>query len=383
MPDGAPTSIYVGVETGSQSISLGEAVTRLEREAHDRLIDEARITLDDSFDLAGANLANGFAVTIWLGWGDTRVKMFTGTIAQLGGEVGSDADAGSTTVVVRDPSRVMHETNSNVSAEADETLQQLVERVAAIHSGTFAIGEVECNPNPTFERANLPRQLDRTDFQFLQQLARTWGHRCFVEINDDEPKFYFKSIQTLWAADPMGELQLCRGYGTLMSFKYERIAARAVRQLVSAALDPVTGDVVVADSGPVVSTPPPMGSVSSSVREQEPALASAQERLAGAVATVPPTPPPPGAARGGSSDVARARNYVIVDPTQASGLRAEARSLGHVDLRAKGRVKLSGMAPWAEGDWWVKRVTHTVVPGRTAAGRTSSTTYECHLELTR
>lgn len=380
MPDGAPTSIQVGVETANQSISLGDAVVRLEIEDHDRLIDEARITLDDTFDLAGAHLENGFKVVIMLGWEAELVTVFTGEIVRIGGQMA--ATSGGTTIVVHDPSVRMHRANQHLHAQPGETLSALVRRVVTPYSDHFTVDGIECDPDPTFESANLPRQLERTDFEFLQYLASTWGARCFVEVNDDQPKFYFKSIQTLWAADPVASLQLCRGYGALMSFRYERIAARATRQLVSSSMDPVTGQTVTADSGPVPAAAAAGGGLSASVRTAEPGIAASQEQLAGAVAAETRIPDQSQSVIGGSSDAARTRNYVIVDPTQASGLRAEARSVGHVDLRAKGRVSFSGMAPWAEGDWWVKRVTHTVVPRR-RTGDSASTSYECELEVTR
>ena len=384
MADGAPTSIFVGVETGAQSVSLGDAVVRLEIEDHDRLVDEARVTLADSFDLAGAHLANGHAITIWLGWEGERVKMFTGTVVQIGGEVGAGATSGGTTIVAHDLSARMQAANNNFAAEPGEKLSDLVTRIASRHRGTIHMGEIECQPDPTFERANLPRQLARSDYEFLQDLARTWGARCFVEINDDQPKFYFKSIQSLWAADPLGQLDLCRGRGAITSFRYERIAARATRQLVTAAIDPVSGATVRGDSGPTTPPAPAAGRLSSSVTEIEPGLARANDTLATATASAVAEPPPPATIRGRSSDPARARSYVVVDPTQALGLKGEVRAVGHVELRAKGRVTLIGMAPWAEGDWWIKRVTHTFTPARpTATPPRPTATYECQLEVTR
>lgn len=383
MGDGAPTTLAVMVDNGgAKPVSIGDAVARIEIEDHDRLIDEVRVILDDAFDLAGANLANGHTITVSLGWGKELVTMFTGPLVRIGGRVGAGEGTGATTLVAHDPSVAMHQAHHSVIAQPDEKLSHLVARVVEPYSAQFTRGEIECKPDPTFERAALPNQLGLSDFEFLQSLATIWGARCFVEVNEDKPTFYFKSIQSLWAAEPLGRLELCRGAGSIISFRYERIAARATRQLTAAAVDPVSGETVRSVSDPAAPAAPAAGRMSRTVRVNEPGLTRANEKLAGG--TAPAAPPAPGTIRGQASDPARARSYVVVDPTQALGYRAEVRAVGHVGLRAKGRVELTGMAPWAEGHWWIKRVTHIYTPARPAAAeRRPTATYECALELTR
>lgn len=384
MGDGAKARPKVVITTAGGPLTIVDSVRTLTVEDHDRLIDEARITIDDSFGLAGHGVQPGQGVSVEIGWDDEFTKIFDGNVVEVTGSMGGDSASSGTTVVAHDPSAALHAASNTIVAQEGETLSQLVTRVMATHHGAIPIGEVACDPDPTFQEPNLPRSMGRTDFEFLQHLATVWGCRCFVEWNDDKSKFYFKTISSLWSAKPMGALQMCRGWGEIRSFNYERVAARAARQLVTAAIDPVSGDTTRSDSGPVVPTPTPPAGVSAAVATAQPGLAAAATGLA-AGASTPPPPNPPRAVPGGSSDPARSATHVIIDPTRVSGLRGEAQTAGNVDIRAKGRVTLTGISPWAEGDWWVKRVKHIVRQQRITDGdeQRLSATYECSLEVTR
>ena len=35
-------------------------------------------------------------------------------------------------------------------------------------------------------------------------------------------------------------------------------------------------------------------------------------------------------------------------------------AVGTIKLRAKGKVEIAGVANWAEGDWYVRQVTHII-----------------------
>ena len=384
MGDGAKARPKVEITTADTTVTIMEPIRELRVEDHDRLIDEARISIDDSFGLASYGIQPGQEVGVEIGWDDEFTKIFDGTVVEIEGSMGADADSSVTTVVAHDRSAALHNASNTIVAQEGEKLSQLVRRIMRDHHGDIAVGQVACDPDPTFEAPNLPRSMGRTDFQFLQYLASTWGYRCFVEWNDGQSQFYFKSISSLWAAKPLGALQMCRGWGEIRTFTYERVADRAARQLVSASVDPRSGDTVRSDSGPVTPTPTRAAAVSSSVATAEPGIAAATGTLA-AGASAPPPVNPPRTVEGGASDPARSGTDVVADPTQVSGLRGSALTAGNVDLRAKGRVTLTGISPWAEGDWWVRRVTHIVrqQPGLGPDQSPVSATYDCSLELTR
>ena len=51
------------------------------------------------------------------------------------------------------------------------------------------------------------------------------------------------------------------------------------------------------------------------------------------------------------------------DPTTIRGLRARALAVGNINLRAKSKVKISGITNYAAGDWYVRVARHKVENG--------------------
>jgi phage protein D len=373
--DGSRPGITVAWGDGGKSLT--PAVVQLVVEDHDRLVDEARVTLDDGHELAGNAFAKGQTIDIAMGWDKERTRIFTGRIVRVGGATGG---RGGLTLVVHDPSAAMHAAYRAQTFPEKSKLSAIVRAVLAKH--TITEGEVACDPDPTFEAPNVPRQLDRSDYQFLQELAAVWGCRCFVEVNDEAAKFYFKTVKSLFAAKPMATLSHCRGWGNVLSFRYERVAARAARQLVNTVVDPRSGAATVTQGTPPAPPPTASGTVAPDVATAEPGLARNNERATAEAAATPPEPLDITAQLGLPSDPAKAASLVVTDPTQVIGYRAAAKVVGHAGLRAKGRVKVEGIAPWAEGDWWVKRATHTWAKARDARDRPTAS-WETELELTR
>jgi phage protein D len=374
--DGAAPAIAVDWSPGGKPQDLTPAVTSLSVDDHDRLIDEARITLGDGFALAAAHFEPGQRVTVRIGWERKLTKVFEGAIDRVEGASGSHA-----TLVVHDPAAPMNRGKQGRAFPPNLSLGFLVREVASKYE--VPIADISCDPDPTFAGHNTPHQVDLTDWEFLQGLARVWGARCFVEVNDDKASFYFKSVRALWAASPLATLTHCRGWGNVMSFRYERVAAKAARQLATVAFDPKTGQPVRGQGDAPPAPPPATGSLSPDLAAHEPGLAQVhQQATAATAASPPPVPSPPLHLLGLPADPDRAAALAVTDPTQVSGYRAEATVVGNTGLRAKGRVKVEGIAPWAEGDWWVKRATHCWERARTATDQPTAT-YVTKLELTR
>jgi hypothetical protein len=58
------------------------------------------------------------------------------------------------------------------------------------------------------------------------------------------------------------------------------------------------------------------------------------------------------------SDPDKIATTVKADPTRILGYSGHGTAIGTVKLRAKGKVTIKGIAPWAEGDWYVHQVNH-------------------------
>ena len=222
-------------------------------EDNDRLVDEASLTFDDP-DGKGADLfVPDKTLTVALGWDEENAVLFEGVVVDRHPVAGADGKR-SVTVVARDLSHRMSQTP--VTGEFQPgTLETVVREVAKRNNWTGDLATITCDPNPQLTEHNDLKQVNETDYHYLQRLAERYGARAFVEYNDGKSRFYFVSNRSLLEGKPLGTLEYCRGLNKLIEFKYSSVAARSAKQYVANAVDPVTGDVKTAQGDPA--TPPP------------------------------------------------------------------------------------------------------------------------------
>ena len=348
----AQPSPFLSVKLEGQKGDLAPLVRAVAVEDNDRLVDEARLTVKDPDGNGAALFEHGRRLTVDLGWEEEHAILFEGLVVESKPQAGANGIR-SLTVVARDLSHRMSQKPVTEEHPAGP-LKTIVERIAARNQWTGAKAKIVCDPNPTLSERNDRTQHAKTDYQFLQELAERYGARGFVEYNDGQSRFYFVSNRTLLEAKALGRLEYCRGMNKLIEFRYETVAARSARQVVASAVDPVSGEVRTAEG----ETPAP------------------------AAATSPSAPPPAATlAPGQPSDPDRARRVTVFDPTRVLGLRGTGRAVGTIVLRAKGKVEIIGLAPWAEGDWYVSKATHTWQDVSTSEVRRSS--YETRFTATR
>jgi phage protein D len=332
---------FLNVKLEGQKDPLDPLVRAVTIEDNDRLVDEANLTFDDP-DGNGANLfAPDKTLTVDLGWDGEHAVLFEGVIVDRHPVAGANGKR-SLSVVARDLS---HRMSQEVKASEFEPalLESIVRKVATRNNWTGDLAKITCDPNPQLtEKNELTKQVNETDYHYLQRLADRYGARAFVEYNDGKSRFYFISNRSLLESEPLGRLEYCRGLNSLIEFKYSSVAARSAKQYVANAVDPVSGEVKTAQ-GDAATAPP-------------------TAPLAGAAPVAPAAPTP---AVGQPSDPDLANRVVVTDPTRVLGLRGEGRAVGTIALRAKGKVTIIGLAQWAEGDWYVSKATHTWSDTRT------------------
>lgn len=361
---------------GTHEVSA--SVASVEVEDNDRLIDKATIVLRDPHGSAPPSLGAGDAVTVTLGWADQHAVLFEGQVVATPAQAPANG-VPSLTVVAYDLSYLMHQTPKD--AHHTGTLSTIVRTIASAYPAiTVKPSTIVCDPDPDFTGDPPLRQHQQTDLQFLQWLAWRYGHRAFVEYADGASTFYFTSGHRLMSGDPLGALQWCHGMRQLKAFRYEKRASRAVRQRIAAVPDPATGS-ASPTNGP---TAPPLQPVEPDTRHAatlgrlDPAE---RARYESAAATVPASPPAPVPVAGLPSDPRLAAAVTVWDPTAALGLWGTGTAVGTIMLRAKGKVTIEGVAPWAEGDWYVSKAVHTWRD--TTIGRDRSATYETMFTVTR
>jgi len=194
-------------------------------------------------------------------------------------------------------------------------------------------------------------------------------------------------VRKLLQSKPQGTLKYCRGLGHLIEFSYERIANAAAAEKSAAVMDPLTGESRVFTSAPTEPTPPPepsgktrdrlAGISPNRAREYDAAL-----EVAASAPSKPDEQVPREQVQGLPSDPAQAEASIQKDPTRVLGFIGKGETVGSVKLRAKGRVTLEGIAPWAAGDWYVRQVRHIYT--RTTLGEKQHRgTYRTQFVVTR
>jgi hypothetical protein len=179
------------------------------------------------------------------------------------------------------------------------------------------------------------------------------------------------------AAEPIGELHYGRAGGNLVEFCYERSMATATPLFAAATLDPVTG--APRSSPTVPKTPPPAlpPAATARVPDLDRSRRTAVEALTDLAAVTAarlarPTERVSGNAARSAAELASAAG---ADPSAALGFHGRGTTVGTVALRAKSRVHISGVASWAEGDWYVRRVNHIYQRSATGSRPTYSTDF--------
>jgi hypothetical protein len=273
------------------------------------------------------------------------------------------------TIVAYDLSCLMHREKRDRDHKG--ALSAVVKAIVAPYTKTPP-AQVICDPDPTFTDDPPLRQQNLTDLQFLQWLAWRYGHRAFVEVNDDKPQFYFVSNHRLMKADPLGTLAWCRGMRQLKEFRYERVASHGLRQRIAATPDPKTGTAapVQGELPPPIDPALPDPDRAKTLGRIDPAERARYEAGAEAASATPPPTPVPAPVIGLPSDPSLADAVTTWDPTRVLGLRGKGTALGTINLRAKGKVSIDGIASWATGDWYVSQAVHSWrrTPAGTSAG---------------
>jgi hypothetical protein len=398
--DEAAVGIVKVSADGKDWRDVSPPVTSIDIEDHEHLTDKASIVFDDQTGVLAHASMEGVRVRVRLGWQTEQVTVFEGIVTE-GRSVTSQAGQ-QYQVTALDYTYLM---SRNIPKEPknwpdgkDKTSQTLSEIVTAILAAEPYKGynikpfDVEPLPNPTFTVEQHLTQANESDWDFIQRLARDYNCRAFIEYNGKEGRddkspeaasnFFFVPIVVLATEDPIGALTCCRGRGDLISFDYNRISSGALVEITTTTVDPATGEVV--GNAPKAATPIPEVSAAATdhIEGVTPSQATAVQALvevsASAVKQIE-------VARGRAASEAghpeAAKQRIIPDPTRVAGLSGTGVANGTVLLRAKSRVTIYGVAPWAAGEWYLTKVNH--VFRRQTVGTRRTTSFVSNFTATR
>lgn len=358
----------------ADAFTLTSNVISVTVEDNDRLIDKATIVLEDPHGATADIPREGQRVRIDMGWikDDEHQVIFDGLVTSVPARA-AGVGANGLTIIAFDPSwRMMQANRDNQDEETHNPkqprrlppgrLSAILERMVG-HYG-IPVGIIRCDPDPEFTADRPLWQRHETDWEFIQRMARRYSARAYVEYNENAARFYFQPESTLLQGDPMGTLHYCRGFSQLIEFRYQRIASGASAQTSGTTVDPGSGE-------PVTSAPPdpptadepvtPDPDRSARLSQLNPNLTAAHEQALQAAQASPDQPAgqrPAGTSVGLPSDPDLPDRLRQRDPTRRLGYLGEGIAVGTNRLRAKGKVTITGISAWAEGDWYVRKAIH-------------------------
>jgi hypothetical protein len=361
-----------------QGVDLKSEVQSIDVEDHDRAIDRARVVFDSSDNVAQI-LREQSKVLINLGWTQQNALIFEGIVK------GVKVDATGTgqsrvTLTAYDLSYKMMQNRTKdrlfTSGKLSDALQAIVQDYFDI-----IVGKISIDPDPDLTHSPWQKPSGKSDWDFIQEKAVECNARAFVEVNDQLSQFYFVSEQSLLKGDPMGVLHYCPGgVGPLLEFKYERTASAASPVAKATVVDPETGNPVTqqADAPP----PDPPFAVGPGASDDVTQAATVMASASGQ----PTDARPKTVIAGQPPDPARAQQSIKQDPTRVLGFSGQGTARGTIMLRAKGKVTISGLPPWAEGDWYVHKVNHIytrIAVNDRQAHTADRSTYQTKFSVTR
>jgi phage protein D len=398
MPSDKNTFLRVRLGAASPFADLSPQVISVDIRDEDRGSDVATVVVADQAHVNAEALREGQEIRIEMGWESEHALLFMGEIRRT--EAVAPA-GGSTTGRVRltayDFSCRMQGRPAEEGRQHVGTLQSILTAMA--ERARIPVADVLIDPMPTWTEDRKLEQLSRSDWELIQDLAEQYRARAFVEVNatasDSEAelaaggasRLYFISETALLAQEPLGKLNYCRGYSSLIEFRFQRVGQGASPSASLATVDPVTGQIGRETAPPL----PPDGPAALGANQTEgleAALGSARARSAAAAidfANAQPNTPAvvrPVMERGGeASDPAHGRALIQRDQTRLLGLQGSGLAMGTVFLRAKGSVEISGLANGAAGRWYVRQVNH--IFEKEGTGSATRRTFRSRFEATR
>lgn len=378
------------VEIKLEDSKIGADIVSVVIEDHDQWVDKATIVVDDPNAQYLQAAREGLSVTVDLGWKKHAV-IFEGVLAQPTG-ICTTGGLRQTTLVALDLSHQMRAAKRTEDHVGD--LSKILEKLVARpeYKKKIEVGKIEVekkdDKEPTYTERVPLRQHGVSDWVLIQELAEKYQARAFVEYNEGSSKFYWVPIKKLLDSFTLGSFHYCQGSGKLLDFKLQRFAAGASEAAAMSVIDPLSGAVTSTPPEPKPQPEPApaadpgtlarIGGYSPRAAEQ---YKSALELAAGAQST-PEDQKPTGGRQIGASDVQALGEKHGSNPAFKLGLRGTGRCVGTIDLRAKGKVSIYGIAPIYEGDWYLRSVRH-VYTRVLDADRKDRSTYHSEFVATR
>lgn len=350
-------------------------------EDDDRLTDKVVVRFEDTTGLLADASFEGLEVRIALGDNDNRTYVFEGAVT--GARVSAAPTRQRVELTALDfTSRLSAHDYDPTEWRPGETLSSVLTRIISRPDNDIVAFQIDPAVDITLDKRRTAPQANVNQWEFVLDQAQRQACLAFCEFDGrDASNFYFVPIAKVLAAEPVGTLHYGRDSGNLIDFRYERSAVTAVPLRSATTIDPVTGTARSTPPPPTTPRPALPAPMTDRVADLDAGRRAAIDALAdlAAVAAAKLTQPTERVSGQAARTADELAHSDLTDPTCTLGYHGRGIAVGDVALRAKSRVQISGIAGWAEGDWYVRRVNHIF----SRAEGPSHTPYSCEFLVTR
>jgi phage protein D len=359
MPAARTPFFEVRVEGGIDITPWVASVTVVE---DDRQADNCTITIPDPRMIYSDGLIEGSSAEIDLGYAEPQqhALMLRATITKV---EESYSEGGVPTLTLKGEDRsIMMGLVECRKRWHDRTVTSVVHEIATRY---FHRVEASLNPDPRLERP--VNQDGKTDLAFLQELARTYHAKCFVELDENgEEVFYFipeRRVLAVRRADRIVLRYRCGPTSNLISFSpafdssyIDRLREihdvdghgnhvstqdREPTEIESWGLDRRLLAHASVDDRSKIETLYDLGTARKTDLQRQ---LAARRATSGHVAV-------------SQSDLESTNDAL---ESQRLGMTATGTTFGNIWLRAKSRATFQGVNSRFAGDWYVSSVTHRI-----------------------
>lgn len=349
-----------------ESVDITPWVSSVTLVEDDQQADNVSITIPDPRMIYSDGLFEGSKVEIDLGYAEANqhALMLKAIITKVDQTY---PDNGVPSLTLRGEDRSI--TMGLVEKKAvwrNMTVSAIVQKVAKANS--FPKVQAALSPDPTVRKPI--NQDGKTDLAFLQELAKTYHAKCFVELDEvgDEVLYFLpeRRIVTLNRPDTLILRYRLGPSSNLISFSPSFDSSYMDRQKEVADVDDKGKNVESQEKPPaevVIWKPPDAWLVQASKRDAD-ALKTLYdvgvERKKELQKALTARKPSVGEVALDQSDV-ESRNDV--SESKSLGMTATGTTFGNIWLRAKSNVQIEGVNARFSGLWYVSSVTHKIDSG--------------------
>ncbi len=376
-----PTATVLVSADGSDWRDVSAPAYWLSVEDDDRLTDKAVVRLDDGTGVLADGSFEGLELRVGFDVADRRSYVFEGVVT--GTQVLSTPSRQQVELTALDFTyRMSLRPYDPAEWKPGEALGSVVTRIVGRPEYDLVPFQISPGVDVVLDERRQSRPANVNEWEFVLDQAHRQGCLAFCEFDGkDASNFYFVPTAKVLAAEPSGELHYGRGSGNLVEFCYERSSATAAPVRAASTIDPVSGAERTAAAPAPAQRPALPPAHLDRARELDAGRRAAVEALVDLAATADakltrPAERITGQAARTADELARSP---AEDPTCQLGFHGHGVAVGAIAMRAKSRVHISGVASWAEGDWYVRRATHVFQ----RSGSTPAPTYYTEFLVTR